>query len=78
MIEDPFIIQQYKWNKWVNIGEVNGTGGRQMNTYSFQADLHFGLNRIRVKHANGNARGRSGNWPGTRSITSTKPKVIPI
>jgi len=44
----PFIIQQYKWNKWVNVGEVTGIGTSVKNAYSFQTTPISGVNKFRV------------------------------
>lgn len=44
----PYIIQQFKWNKWVNVGEVMGNGTSIKNTYSFQTALVSGTNKFRV------------------------------
>lgn len=44
----PFIIQQFKWNKWVNVGEVVGNGTAIRNTYKFQVQLSSGKNKFRV------------------------------
>ncbi len=44
----PFLIQQFKWNKWVTIGEVMGNGIQAKSTYKFQAQLTSGLNKFRV------------------------------
>ncbi len=44
----PFIIQQFKWNKWVNVGEVMGTGTAVRNNYKFQVQLSSGKNKFRV------------------------------
>jgi len=44
----PYIIQQFKWNKWVNVGEVMGNGTSGKNAYKFQAQLTSGLNKFRV------------------------------
>lgn len=44
----PFIIQQYKWNKWVNVGEVMGKGTSTKNAYSFQTNPVSGTNKFRV------------------------------
>lgn len=44
----PFIIQQYKWNKWVNLGEVLGNGTNSKNQYKFQVQLTSGVNKFRV------------------------------
>lgn len=56
--ELPYIIQQFKWNKWVNVGEVIGTGRMDNNTYSFQVSSHTGRNiyRIAQKTTKGKAR----------------------
>jgi hypothetical protein len=45
----PFIIEQFKWNKWVKIGEVTGKGTPDKNTYSFITDTHAGNNKFRIK-----------------------------
>jgi len=44
----PFLIQQFKWNKWVSVGEVMGNGTKTKNTYKFQAQLTSGNNKFRV------------------------------
>ena len=45
----PFIIEQFKWNKWVPVGEVQGLGISSSNQYSFQTEVHSGENKIRIK-----------------------------
>jgi hypothetical protein len=45
----PFIIEQYRWNKWINVGEVMGVGTPEKHDYKFQVSMHSGLNRFRVK-----------------------------
>ncbi|MCC6599225.1 MAG: hypothetical protein IT223_00960, partial [Crocinitomicaceae bacterium] len=44
----PYIIEQYKWNRWVKLGEAQGTGKPESHTYSFNANLHAGSNLFRV------------------------------
>ncbi len=44
----PFIIQQYRWNKWHNIGEVDGIGLLEKCNYSFKVDFNSGVNKFRV------------------------------
>lgn len=44
----PFIVQQYKWNKWVSIGEVMGQGTSTQNSYTFQTTPVSGVNKFRV------------------------------
>lgn len=45
-----FIIEQYRWNKWVYVGEVEGAGRTgKPNAYSFKITSHSGENKFRVK-----------------------------
>lgn len=44
-----FVVEQYKWNKWVKIGEVQGNGKSGENSYDFQVTLTSGNNKVRVK-----------------------------
>lgn len=45
----PYIVEQFKWNKWVPIGEVDGTGTPESHEYSFKVTAHSGANKYRVK-----------------------------
>ena len=45
----PFIIQQYKWNRWVKIGEVTGIGSPEINSYEFKVEPHSGTNKFQIK-----------------------------
>ena len=45
----PYIIEQFKWNKWVYVGEVQGIGSPGNHDYSFQITAHSGENKFRVK-----------------------------
>jgi hypothetical protein len=45
----PFIVEQYRWNKWIPVGEVKGGGSMESNSYSFQTTSHSGENKFRVK-----------------------------
>lgn len=44
-----YIIEQFRWNKWVKVGEVDGTGTVGPNNYSFKVVPHSGQNQFRVK-----------------------------
>ncbi len=44
----PFVVEQYRWNKWVPVGEVEGKGGEQINSYEFDVTPHSGENTVRV------------------------------
>jgi len=45
----PYIIEQFRWNIWIPVGEVQGTGEQGKNTYSFKITPHSGENKFRVR-----------------------------
>jgi hypothetical protein len=45
----PYTIEQFRWNKWVKVGEVEGNGTPNDNSYSFKVAPHSGKNQYRVK-----------------------------
>jgi hypothetical protein len=45
----PYVVEQYRWNKWIYVGEVQGMGNGGEHQYSFQVTAHSGQNRFRVK-----------------------------
>ncbi len=44
-----FTIEQFRWNKWVKVGEVEGKGTPEVNNYSFLVSPHSGKNQYRIK-----------------------------
>jgi hypothetical protein len=44
-----FIVEQFRWNKWIKVGEVDGNGTTAENTYAFKITPHSGENKFRVK-----------------------------
>lgn len=48
----PFVVQQFKWNKWVQVGQVDGEGTSNQNDYQFQTGTISGLNKFRVIQKN--------------------------
>jgi len=45
----PYIVEQFRWNKWVKVGEVEGNGTSDVNQYAFKVTPHSGKNQFRVK-----------------------------
>lgn len=45
----PFVVEQFRWNKWVKVGEVDGKGTPGQHDYSFTVTLHSGENQFRIK-----------------------------
>lgn len=54
-----FLVEQYKWNKWVVIGEVNGVGTSGLNVYTFNVVPHSGENIIRVSQIDNTSKKRT-------------------
>ncbi len=44
-----FNVEQFRWNKWVKVGEVDGEGTPVTNNYTFKVQPHSGKNQIRVR-----------------------------
>lgn len=44
-----YIVEQYRWNKWVKVGEVEGIGSPSEHSYKFTITPHSGENKVRVK-----------------------------
>ncbi|MBP5366510.1 MAG: hypothetical protein J6Y82_11445 [Bacteroidales bacterium] len=45
----PFIVEQFRWNKWVKVGEVRGKGKNRPNDYEVKVRTHTGPNKFRVR-----------------------------
>jgi len=69
-----FFIEQYKWNKWVKIGEMNGKGvaKENINDYTFKTKLIAGENKFRVSQQSFDGAIRSSQ---SASIVSSTPVV---
>ncbi|PKP19725.1 MAG: hypothetical protein CVU05_10745 [Bacteroidetes bacterium HGW-Bacteroidetes-21] len=44
-----FIVEQYRWNKWIKVSEVDGKGTSGSNSYTAKVNPHSGNNKFRVK-----------------------------
>jgi hypothetical protein len=69
-----FLIEQFKWNKWVKMGEVPGVGVTQTGTndYSFKVNLVAGENKYRVSQQSFDGAIRSSQ---SATISSSAPVV---
>ncbi|HCC28808.1 MAG TPA: hypothetical protein DEQ03_01895, partial [Marinilabiliales bacterium] len=45
----PFVVEQFRWNKWVKVAELEGKGTPGSNEYSVKVPAHSGNNRFRIK-----------------------------
>ena len=46
----PYVLQQFKWGKWVDVVRVDGRGGPGERHYSAHIDPIFGENLLRLTH----------------------------
>jgi len=68
----PYSIEQFRWNKWVYVGEVQGVGTAGEHSYSFQVTaLHSGENRFRIKQV-----GYQAKYSQEIKIVSSTPRCI--
>lgn len=68
-----FVVEQYRWNKWVYVGEVEGLGRTgKSNAYSFKITPHSGENKFRVKQVDYTGVPR---YSPTVTYTSTQTPV---
>lgn len=68
----PFIVQQYKWNKWIDVGEVQGDGTPDISNYAFHVDFTSGQNKFRVVQFDQSGKIKTSDYV---EIESSKPKL---
>jgi len=71
----PYIVEQFKWNKWVYVGEVPGDGTPGEHNYSFKVTTHSGENKFRVKQSGLGTLPRTSNAVILNSTTE-KPNYM--
>lgn len=54
----PFTIEQFRWSKWVKVGEIEGEGTASLNKYEFKVTPNSGSNKVRVKQVDSTAKPR--------------------
>lgn len=69
----PFIIEQYRWNKWVKVGEIKGKGKNQPNTYDVKVRTHSGINKFRVRQTTVNRKAQTISKEAV--VSSDKAKI---
>lgn len=67
-----YTIEQFRWNKWVKIGEVEGIGTPDANNYSFKVVPHSGKNQYRVKQVDYTGQPKLSK---TVDFMSTSPEI---
>ncbi len=67
-----FTIEQFRWNKWVKIGDVDGVGTADVNNYSFKVIPHYKKNQYRIKQVDYTGQPR---FSKTIDFISTAPEI---
>ncbi len=49
----PFVIEQYRWKRWVQVGEVPVCDSLSAGSYEFSVKPHYGSNKFRIVKING-------------------------
>ncbi|SMO62655.1 hypothetical protein SAMN06265379_103459 [Saccharicrinis carchari] len=68
----PFVVEQFRWNKWIEVGRVNGSGTASRNTYETKVRFNSGQNKFRIKQTD--FRGKP-KYSKEITYMSTKPEV---
>jgi hypothetical protein len=73
-----FTVEQYRWNKWVSIGEVDGVGSNGPNNYTFQVSPHSGENKVRVVQTDHTGRKRPSPETTFTNAAIKEPSIFPV
>lgn len=69
----PFHVEQFKWGKWVDAGEIQGNGTVGINQYRIDITPHSGYNKVRIVQIDNTQKKRTSTEVGFNSLIS---KVI--
>lgn len=64
----PFIVEQFRWNKWIKVATIDGKGTPGTNSYSAAVNVTSGYNRFRVKQIDYTRKPRYGKEVKHRSM----------
>lgn len=70
----PYYIEQFRWNKWIKVGEVKGKGTEGTHDYSFKTVPHSGTNKFRIKQIDYTKKPRESKE--VRLLRSSTPEVF--
>jgi len=67
-----YIVEQFRWNKWVKVGEVSGNGTPGIHSYDFKITPHSGENKFRTKQVDYTGKPR---YSKTAKYMSSSPVI---
>ena len=71
-----FVVEQFRWNKWIKVGEVDGVGTSAENKYEFKIEDHSGENKFRVKQVDYSGKPRysqAARFVSTKEVVTFTP-----
>ncbi|MCW3804437.1 hypothetical protein [Plebeiibacterium marinum] len=68
----PYVVEQFRWNKWIEVGRVSGKGIVAECFYDTPVRIHSGENRFRVKQTDYRGKAR---YSDEITVSSEKPVV---
>lgn len=54
----PFYVEQFKWSKWVVVGQITGKGSPGINNYSASVRFTSGVNKFRIRQTDYSKKSR--------------------
>jgi hypothetical protein len=73
-----FVVEQFKWNKWIKVGEVQGKGVPESCAYTFPANLHTGINTFRIYQIDFKGQHTSSEYKAESNTPEIKIKNLKI
>ncbi len=68
----PYYVEQFRWNKWITVGEAEGKGVQGAHRYSVPLRFHTGENRFRIRQTDSR---RNNKYSAELTHKSNKPPV---
>lgn len=72
----PYVVEQFKWNKWVYVGTVEGVGTAGNHDYVFKVTPTSGENKFRVKQVGFNGELRKSDPVVLNSLMETPSYTV--
>lgn len=74
-----YVVEQFRWNKWIRVGEVPGIGTSGQNDYQFKVVPHSEENQFRVKQVDYTGKDRASKpvkFRSDKTVVEFNPKKV--
>lgn len=72
----PFRIEEYRWERWIEVGQVYVFDSLKWGSYEFELKPHYGKNQYRVIKVNGQGETVISKDRSFRSYSLQKPEIL--